>query len=207
MVIVAGMRDRRSMFGPAPSPLDLDVLRASLGPSVTPPYEHALGAAPWLTAGTLTWPGGEAATVLQLWRAWAERLPASALTAVRRSEYVVSVDVALIGDPWGAAARLEPLRALLPATDTVGLAAPSVLLGRSGGAPAAVVAATAPKGALPDMHALAAARVPEGIAIGARHDRADGPALIAVGIAADAPRLHLALAALDTTLRGRAALS
>jgi hypothetical protein len=194
------------MPAPAPSPLDLDIVRASLGPSLAAPYEHAFGAVPWLTAGTLTWPGGEAPGVLQMWRAWVERLPGSALTAVRRGEYVVAVDVALIGDPWGAAARLDPLRALHPAGDMVGAASPSALLGRSGGAPAAIVAATAQKGALPDMRALAAARVPAGITIGARHDLVGGPALVAVGIAAEAPRLHLALASLDRGLRARAAL-
>lgn len=194
------------MPGPAPSPLDLDILRASLGPSIAPPYANAFGAVPWLTAGTLTWPGGDAPGVLQMWRAWAERLPGAALTAVRRSDYMVAVDVALVGDPWGAGAWLEPLRALDPETDTVGLAAPSALLGRTGGPSAEVVAASAPKGALPDMRALAAARVPEGIALGARHDPVGGPALVAVGIAADAPRLHLALASLDRALRARAAI-
>jgi hypothetical protein len=190
-----------------PSPLDLDILRASLGASVTPPYEHAFGATPWLTAGTLTWPAAAAAALLPAWRSWAERLPRTALTAVRRSEHVTAVDVALIGDPWGAAARLAPLRALAPAADTVGLAAPSALLGRAGGAPAALTVAAAPLATLPDMRALAAMPVPEGIALGVRRDVAGGPALLAVGIAAEAPRLHVALAALDRALHARAALS
>jgi hypothetical protein len=190
-----------------PSPLDLDILRASLGASVTPPYEHAFGATPWLTAGTLTWPAADAAALLPAWRSWAERLPSTALTAVRRSQHVTAVDVALIGDPWGAAARLAPLRALAPAADTVGLAAPSALLGRAGGAPAALTAAAASLATLPDMRALAAVPVPEGIALGVRRDVAGGPALLAVGIAAEAPRLHVALAALDRALQARAALS
>jgi hypothetical protein len=102
--------------------------------------------------------------------------------------------------------RLEALRALAPASDTVGMASPSALLGRSGGAPARIAAAAAPKGTLPDMRALAAARVPDGITIGARHDAAGGPALIALGIAPDAPRLHLALVSLEHGLRVRAAI-
>jgi hypothetical protein len=190
-----------------PSPLDLDILRASLGASVIPPYEHAFGAAPWLTAGTLTWPADDAAALLLAWRSWAERLPTTALTAVRRGEHVTAIDVALIGDPWGAAARLAPLRALAPAADTVGLAAPSTLLGRAGGAPAALTAAAAPLVTLPDMRALAAVPVPEGIALGVRRDVAGGPALLAVGIAAEASRLHVALAALDRALHPRAALN
>ena len=112
---------------PAPSMLDLDVLRASLGPSIVPPYEHAYGAVPWLTAGTLTWHGGDAAMVLPMWRAWSRRLPGSVVTAVRRTDYVVAVDVAVIGDPWGAAGQLAPLRSLDPIGDTVGLVAPSAL--------------------------------------------------------------------------------
>jgi hypothetical protein len=190
-----------------PSLLDLDILRASLGASVLPPYEHAFGAAPWLTAGTLTWPADDAVAVLPAWRAWAERLPRTALTAVRRSEHVVAVDVALIGDPWGAAVRLAPLRALAPAADTLDLASPSALLGRAGGAPATITAAAAPLAALPDMRALAAVPVPEGITLGARHDVAAGPALLAVGIETEVPRLHLALAALERSLRARAALN
>jgi hypothetical protein len=190
----------------APSPLDLDIIRASLGPSLVQRYRPAFGATPWLTAGTLTWPSGEAPGVLQMWRAWAGRLPSSAFTAVRRSDYVVAVDVAMVGEPWGAATRLEPLRALAPAGDTVGLASPSALLGRSGGPPARIVAAAAPKGSLPDMRALAAARVPEGVTVGVRHDPVGGPALVALGIAADAPRLPLALASLERDLRARAGI-
>jgi hypothetical protein len=203
MVTRARMRDRR----PMPSPLDLDILRASLGASLIPPYAHAFGAAPWLTAGTLTWPAEDPAELLPAWRSWAERLPRTALTAVRRSEHVTAIDVALIGDPWGAPAQLAPLRALHPAADTVGLASSAALLGRAGGAPAALTAAAAPLVALPDMRTLAAVPVPDGIALGARRDVAGGPALLALGIEAEAPRLHVALAALDRALRARAALS
>lgn len=185
---------------PAPSLLDLDILRASLGGSVLGPYDRRFGAVPWLIAGTLTWPAGAAAAVLPAWRAWARRLPAASLTAVRVSEHVVAVDVALVGDPWGAPARLAPLRAMAPGTDTVGLAAPGALLGRRGGAPAPIGVVAAPQAALPDLRPLATAVIPQGIALGARHDRAGGPALIALGIAADVPRLHGALAALDRAL-------
>jgi hypothetical protein len=189
-----------------PSLLDLDVLRASLGPSVVAPYEHALGPQPWLTAGTLTWSAAAAPAVLPAWRAWTAQLPGSAVTAVRLGEHVVAVDVALSGDPWNAAARLAPLRALGAATDTVGLASPTALLGQRGGAPAAVAAAAAPLPAAPDVRALLRARIPAGIALGVRHDRAAGPALIALGIAADAARLHLAVAALHRTLRAPATI-
>ena len=51
------------------------------------------------------------------------------------------------------------------------------------------------------MEILATAQLPDGIALGARHDAVAGPALIAVGIATEAPRLHVALAALDRALR------
>ena len=173
----------------------------SLGRSFVAPYEHQLGAVPWLTAGTLTWRAADAADVLPAWRAWTERLPASALTAVRLTDRIVAVDVALSGDPWSAPSRLAPLRALRPDTDTVGPAAPAAVYGRRGGAPAPVAAATAPLTELPDLGALLPVCVPDGIALGARHDIAAGPALIAVGIVSELERLHVALAALDRALR------
>jgi hypothetical protein len=206
MVKGAEMREGRNMPATGPSLLDLDVLRASLGATALAPYEHAVGPHPWLTAGTLTWAAADAPAVLPAWRGWTAQLPASAVTAARLGEHVVAVDVALSGDPWRAAALLAPLRALGPATDTVGLASPSALLGRRGGAPAAVTAAAAPLVAFPDVRMLLAARIPAGVSLGIRHDRAAGPALIAVGIAADAERLHLAVAALDRTLRVRATI-
>ena len=204
MVKRAEMREGRRMPSTGPSLLDLDVLRASLGAAAVAPYEHALGPQPWLTAGTLTWAAAEAPAVLPAWRAWTAQLPATVVTAARLGEHVVAVDVALSGDPWGAAELLAPLRALEPEADTVGLASPSALLGQRGGAPAPVTAAAAPLAAFPGVRALLAARIPAGISLGVRHDRVGGPALIAVGIAADATRLHLAVAALDRTLRARA---
>jgi hypothetical protein len=66
-----------------------------------------------------------------------------------------------------------------------------------------VTAAAAPLASLPDLWPLATGCIPDGIALGARHDAAGGPALIAVGIASEAPRLHAALAALDRALRVR----
>jgi hypothetical protein len=188
------------MSRPVPSLLDLDILRATLGPALVAPYDGALGGAPWLTAGTLTWPAADAAGVIAAWRAWTARLPVSTLTAVRRSEHVVAVDVAFVGDPWGAATRLAPLRRLDPAADTVGIAAPAALLGRRGGAPAPVAGIARPVAALPEPEALLAAPVPDGICVGARH-AASGAALVAVGIAADAPRLRAALDGLARTIR------
>ena len=61
---------------PRPDPFATDLLRASLGPALAAPYEHAFGPVPWLTAGTLAWPAGAADDVLGLWSAWAAGLPA-----------------------------------------------------------------------------------------------------------------------------------
>jgi len=185
----------------APSLLDLDILRATLGPALLAPYDGAVGGAPWLTAGTLTWPAADAVAVLPAWRAWTAQLPVSTLTAVRRSEHVVAVDVAFVGDPCGAAARLAPLRALEPTADTVGIAAPGALLGRRGGAPARVAAVATPIAGLPEPGALLAAAVPDGICVGARHSAA-GAALIAVGVDADTPRLGATLDHLCVSLGG-----
>jgi hypothetical protein len=204
MVKRAEMREARHMPATGPSLLDLDVLRASLGASALAPYEHAVGPQPWLTAGTLTWAAADAPAVLPAWRAWTAQLPASAVTSVRLGEYVVAVDVAFSGEPFGVAALLAPLRALAPGADTVGIAPPSALVGRAGAA--AVAAAAAPHVALPDVRVLLGARIPPGISLGVRHDRDAGPALIAVGIAAEAERLHLAVAALDRALRVRAGI-
>jgi hypothetical protein len=188
------------MSRPVPSLLDLDILRATLGPALVAPYDGALGGAPWLTAGTLTWAAADAAAVVAAWRAWTARLPVSALTAVRRSGHVAAVDVAFVGDPWGAAARLALLRRLEPRADTVGIAAPGLLLGRRGGAPARVVAMATPVAELPAPDALLAAPVPDGICVGARHTAA-GAALIAVGVEADVPRLGATLDDLRVSLR------
>jgi hypothetical protein len=137
--------------------------------------------------------------VLPAWRAWLAQIPATALTAVRLGERIVAVDVALVGDPWGAGPRLALLRQLRPGADTVGLVAPAALLGRRGGAPAplATATATAPLPALPDPAALAAAPIPDGICLGLRRDGA----LLALGIEADAPRLRAAVAGLERAIQ------
>jgi hypothetical protein len=179
----------------APSPLDLDVLRATLGPAVVAPYEHAFGAVPWLTAGTLTWPADHANDVLWAWCAWTAGLPASALTAVRLGGSVVAVDVALIGDPWAAPQRLAPLRRLAPGADTVGIASPGTLTGRRGGAPAQVAVDSRRLLRRPDVDSLIDAAVPgpEGVALGLRHDGSAGDALIGLGIASDTARIRAAV--------------
>ena len=51
----------------------------------------------------------------------------------RRAVAVVAVDFALPGDPAGALLTVAPLRALGPHADSIGSAAPAVLLGRAGG--------------------------------------------------------------------------
>ncbi len=87
---------------------------------------------PWLTAGTLTWPGAHAHRVLHGWRAWLEAsydAPASSFRIRRapRGAVTVSIEVAMPGEPYLAAGRLAPLRRLDPATDTVGHAGPELL--------------------------------------------------------------------------------
>ena len=91
---------------PGPDPFATDLLRASLGPALAAPYEHAFGPVPWLTAGTLAWPAGAADDVLGLWTAWAADLPPAALTAIRVGAAAVAVDVAVPGDPAGVPALL-----------------------------------------------------------------------------------------------------
>jgi hypothetical protein len=86
---------------------------------------------PWLVAGTLTWPAGHAHRVLHAWRAWltdADRPVASTARLLRppRGAATVAIEVALPGGPHEAA-RLAPLRALDPATDTVSIAGPELL--------------------------------------------------------------------------------
>ena len=192
------MREIRRM----PSALDLDVLRQTLGPTLLAPYARAFGPVPWLTAGTLTWPAADARAVAEAWDAWADALPDRAPTALRVTGAVVAVDVALPGDPAGALLTVAPLRALGPHADSIGSAAPAVLLGRAGGTPAPVAGASAPLARRPTPRALldVLAHAPEGIGLGVRRDAA-GRALIGVGIAAEAARVR---AAVDRAARGLA---
>ena len=184
------MREIRRM----PSALDLDVLRQTLGPTLVAPYARAFGPVPWLTAGTLTWPAADARAVAEAWDAWADALPDHAPTALRVTGAVVAVDVALPGDPAGALVTAAPLRALGPHADSIGSAAPAVLLGRAGGTPAPVAGACVPLARRPTPRALldVVAHAPEGIGLGVRRD-AEGPALIGVGIAAEAARVRAAV--------------
>lgn len=177
-----------------PSALDLDILRHTLGPTLVAPYARALGAVPWLTAGTLTWPVADARAVAAAWDAWADALPDHAPTALRVTGAVVAVDVALPGDPAGAQVTVAPLRALGPQADSVGTVAPAVLLGRTGGTPAPIAGAFVPLVRRPTPGALldVVAQAPEGVGLGVRRDAA-GPALIGVGIAAEAARVRTAV--------------
>ena len=170
-----------------PSLFNLDLVRASLGPQLASPYEAAFGAVPWLIAGTLAWPAEDAERVLSAWLRWS----APPLTAIRLGAAEVAVDVAVLGDPWGVAARIEPLRELAPGLDTVALVDPRMLRSPASVAAADLpLAAAAPAGAL-----LAAARaVPEGVCLGLRRAAPTELSLIGVGAAAELPR---ALAAVD----------
>ena len=159
------MREIRRM----PSALDLDVLRQTLGPTLVAPYARAFGPVPWLTAGTLTWPAADARAVAEAWDAWADALPDRAPTALRVTGAVVAVDVALPGDPAGALLTVAPLRALGPHADSIGSAAPAVLLGRAGGTPAPVAGASVAARAA--THAACAARRPRTRARGHRTRR------------------------------------
>ncbi len=189
-----------------PSPLDLDVLRITLGPALVAPYARAFGPVPWLTAGTLTWPATEARPVAAAWSAWAAGVAAP--TALRVTGAVVALDVALPGDPAGAIARLAPLRALDPAADRVGHVAPAALLGRAGGAPAALAGSAVALARRPAVAPLLAALAdaPHGASLGVRRDAA-GWALIGVGIAAEAERVDAAVARAAARLAPAAALT
>ena len=178
---------------PAPDPFALDLLRASLGPAMAAPYEHALGAAPWLTAGTLSFPAGTGADdLLAMWRSWAAELPVRVLTAVRVGECELAIDVAAQGDPFGVPALLAPLRGLGPAADTVASISPRVLR-----APAALESAAVALPAFPCADELLDA--PAGVCLGLRRDGARGELLI--GIAPTGERAR-AVAALDQVARG-----
>jgi hypothetical protein len=175
-----------------------DLIRASLGAPLAAPYRHAFGAAPWLTAGTLAWPAADAAPVLDAWRRWAAELPPSILTAVRIGAAEVSVDVAVLGDPWGVAQRLSALRDLAPALDTVETLDRRVLA-----ASPCLAAALAPFGDMPSATALtaAAAAMPDGVCLGLRAVGAHGVVAIGVAAAAELPRAQAAVDQAARTLQ------
>jgi hypothetical protein len=175
-----------------PSAFNLDLIRASLGPDLITPYEAAFGAVPWLTTGTLSWPAAHAEPVLAAWLRWA---PERTLTAVRLGEAELAVDVAVLGDPWGAPRRLQALRDHAPTHDTVALAGPHMLR-----APNPIAAAEVALRAVPSADALtgAAAAAPDGVCVGLRRT-ADGASLFALGARAELPR---SLAVADQLARG-----
>jgi hypothetical protein len=89
-------------------------------------------ALPFLTVGTLTWPAEHAHRVLHEWRLWldgAGDVMRSSARVVRypRQRAVVAVDVALAGEPTAAAGRLDALRRLEPAIDTVRVGPPTAV--------------------------------------------------------------------------------
>jgi hypothetical protein len=169
---------------------NVDLIRASLGAPLAAPYRNAFGAVPWLTAGTLGWPAADAEPVLDAWRRWTAELGPSVLTAVRIGAAEVSIDVAVVGDPWGAAQRLSALRDLAPALDSVATLDPRVLA-----APACLAAALAPVGDMPSATALtaAAAAMPGGVCLGLRAVGSHGVVAIGVAAAADLPRAQAAV--------------
>lgn len=181
---------------PTPFSFNLDLVRASLGPAIDEPYQHAFGAVPWLTAGTLAWPAGGADEVLTAWRRWTETLRASVLTAIRIGACEIAIDVAVVGDPWHVPGRLAALRGLAPTVDTVALVSPRTL--RS---PPSVGAAAVALPGVPSTDALlrAAGDAPDGICLGLRRMARSGVSLIGVGAVADLPR---AQAAVDQAARG-----
>jgi len=175
---------------PGPDPFATDLLRASLGPALAAPYEHAFGPVPWLTAGTLAWPAGAAGDVLDRWTAWAVHLPPAALTAIRVGAAAVAVDVAVPGDPAGVPALLAGLRRAGPHADTVTTLGPRALR-----TPCALASAAVALPAVPRAGELLDA--PAGVCLGLRRTSA-GPALI--GIAAADERCR-AIAAIDQVAR------
>jgi hypothetical protein len=183
------------MRQPTPCSFNIDLIRASLGAPLAAPYRHAFGAVPWLTAGTLAWPAADAERVLEAWRRWTAELGPSVLTATRLGAAEVSLDVAVLGDPWGAPQRLSAPRDLAPTLDSVATLDRRVLA-----APAGLVAALAPVGDMPAATALtaAAAAMPDGVCLGLR---AVGPhGVVAIGVAA-ATELPRAQAAVDQAAR------
>lgn len=167
-----------------------DLLRASLGPELTAPYERAFGPVPWLTAGTLAWPAAAADDVLGTWSAWACGLPPAALTAVRVGTAEVAVDVAVLGDPYAVPSLLAPLRVAGPHADTV-----RPLGTRAFRAPGTLASAAVALPAFP--HADELRDAPEGVCLGLRH----GPgAPVLIGIAAASERGRAA-AAIDQVAR------
>ena len=169
---------------------NVDLVRASLGPSLAVPYRHAFGPVPWLTAGTLAWPAADTEPVLEAWRRWTAERGSSVLGAVRIGAVEVSVDVAVLGDPWGVAQRLEALRDLAPVVDTVATLDPRVLA-----APACLAAASAPVRVTPSARALAmaAAAMPDGVCLGLRAAAPGCVTAIGVAAAAELPRAQAAV--------------
>jgi hypothetical protein len=184
------------MRQPTPCSFNVDLIRASLGAPLAAPYRHAFGPVPWLTAGTLAWPAADAEPVLEGWRRWAAELGPSVLTAVRLGAAEVSIDVAVLGDPWGAPQRLSALRDLAPIVDSVATLDRRVLAAEAG-----LAAALAPVGDMPSATALtaAAAAMPDGVCVGLRAAGPHGVVAIGVASAADLPR---AQAAVDQAARG-----
>jgi hypothetical protein len=178
------------MRQPTPCSFNVDLVRASLGASLAAPYRHAFGPVPWLTAGTLGWPAADAEPVLETWRRWTTELGPSVLTAVRIGAAEVSVDVALLGDPWGAPQRLRALCDLAPALDSM-----ATLDRRALAAPACLATALAPVGEMPSASALtaAAADMPDGVCLGLRAVAPHGVMAIGVAVAADLPRAQAAV--------------
>jgi hypothetical protein len=183
------------MRQPTPRSFNVDLVRASLGAPLAAPYRHAFGPVPWLTAGTLGWPAADAEPVLDAWRRWITELGPSVLTAVRIGAAEVSIDVALLGDPWGAPQQLGALRDLAPILDTI-----ATLERRALAAPACLTGALAPVGEMPSASALtaAAAAMPDGVCLGLRAVSPHG--VVAIGVAAAADRPH-AQAAVDQAAR------
>lgn len=198
---------RSSALAPA-SPVSSATILAALGNGVVAPYELALGPVPWLTAGTLMWPWEHAGRVMHTWRDWAARQPAAVTTAARiarvphlggmapalRGRAFVAVDVAVLGEPWGAASRLAPLRRLEPEIDTLALMSPSELLGRGDAARAGdgrVVGESAPVGKLTTaaVDAFIAVTGPASgtdlVSAGLRHVGDGECVLVGIGVAVD----------------------
>jgi hypothetical protein len=126
---------------------DLDTLRAAIGGGAVLPYALALTPAPELTAGTLVWSWEHAHRVLYEWRAWVRAAPEEVTSVARlvrvphlagiarplRGRSLVAIDVAILGEPAAAAARLAALRRLEPEIDGVAPACVEALRPRAEG--------------------------------------------------------------------------
>jgi hypothetical protein len=114
--------------------------RASGRPSAgsAEPFGSSLFPGPFVTAGSLMWPGERASHIVYEWARWTRDVPHDVTSVARvvrlphlplvpaelRGRSLVVVEVAIPREPWIAAGRLAALRRLEPEIDTVAVRGP-----------------------------------------------------------------------------------